>query len=461
MKQLTVIITVIFVLILAACSSHAEQESDTQPIYPQSIPTQTPLIVMDDTSTVNMMLELWSLPEVEISEFGRQVAEEFLSQFDSLFLPDGVYIWDAEYGPFYYSWGEDGIYDRYSNRIPDDAPFIKATGIGTFIAASFELYDLNYNGIPDIVIIYILDTHQISSLYRFIDGEYVAIGKAVQFRFFYDHHGRMVADTNYGFRYLDADGSMEHPHTFTNCHFPNLEEYGFNRIPSLADLEEAIRQSSRHRWNYDVSPTPSPTPRQLFATWQEAYTVLLREYMYTELVYIENGWYFLLHDINQDSIPELIIIMRYITSHASYRNVYTFTSGAVLQHEFVIIATDGGLFAPGYGRPWVVMFLAAGSGGWYIRFEVDGDMLIRTHEGMSYLSDEGHEAEMNDPYNFDCRNYRVFYMRDVIQGDGLKTTTVYEFEYLFGCHDMRKWLTAIPITEENIYEAIHGWRPEC
>ena len=77
MKQLTVIIAVIFILILTACSSHAEQEYDTQPAYPHVIPTQTPLIVMDDISTLTTPPELWPLPEIEISEFGRHVAEEF------------------------------------------------------------------------------------------------------------------------------------------------------------------------------------------------------------------------------------------------------------------------------------------------------------------------------------------------------------------------------------------------
>jgi|GEM_PF-2018102 len=183
--------------------------------------------------------KLWPLSAVEISDFGRQVAEEFLSQFDSLFVPDGVFSWDVGEDGVYFFRDGDGFYDRHGNRVRDDAPFIR----GDFIASNFFLYDLNYSGIPDIVIIFVQETQALGAVYRFIDGEYTAIAHDIGgFSFFYDHYGRLVAHSPGGFQFFDSDYDDFH-HGQNYCWSISFEEQGLNEIPSLTDIENAIRES--------------------------------------------------------------------------------------------------------------------------------------------------------------------------------------------------------------------------
>ena len=149
-------------------------------------------------------------PQIEISDFGRQVAEEFLMQYVSLFSfgtinADGSYFnWVTRettsvrslvtgisgYGTASELWYENYV-DRLGNPITD-VPFIS----GEMIAMTFELFDLNYNGIPDIVIGFgIPDTCAFSvSLFMFIDGEYkdVTPEGIWQLIFSYDYSGQLV-----------------------------------------------------------------------------------------------------------------------------------------------------------------------------------------------------------------------------------------------------------------------------
>jgi len=199
--------------------------------------------------TPHVQSELWPLPAIEISDFGRQVAEEFLSQFDSIFAP-GPSAWNwLEYGP-YFAWDGEATYDRHGNRIPDDAPFLKRRDtLGNYVAAYFELFDLDYNGIPDIVIMFVQETHQISSLYRFVDEEYTAIASDIQFLFYYGQYGRMLTRSGPTFRYFDADGNIEDNHAFGVDMAISLEEQGFNKILPLSELQDAIRQSITEGWS--------------------------------------------------------------------------------------------------------------------------------------------------------------------------------------------------------------------
>jgi len=79
----------------------------------------------------------WPLPEVEISDFGRQVAEKFLEQFESLFVPHGWQSLDigsitfpdgklreVDDVPHFSLWGKRH-FDRFGNKIVDEVPFMR------------------------------------------------------------------------------------------------------------------------------------------------------------------------------------------------------------------------------------------------------------------------------------------------------------------------------------------------
>jgi len=107
-------------------------------------------------------------PSIGISDYGRQVAEEFLSQHTSLFsvgwpMEDGIYRWpqlapdlrDVDVGAPHVLFGNRGsspAFDRDGNRIGDDVVF-REFGLW---ARHFMLHDLNGNGIPDIFILWTL-----------------------------------------------------------------------------------------------------------------------------------------------------------------------------------------------------------------------------------------------------------------------------------------------------------------
>lgn len=156
-----------------------------------------------------------------ISEYGRRVAEEFLSQFVSAisfgYYWEGVFrcpfSWlplDYSYTPLvYHILGTDTFYDNFGNEILDDVPFIcRDTGV-LRVASGFALHDIDNNGIPEITISFLsvwddswldhgpnppnfwIDT----VMFRYYDGEYHEIHKADHYsgeQFFTDKNGRPV-----------------------------------------------------------------------------------------------------------------------------------------------------------------------------------------------------------------------------------------------------------------------------
>ena len=170
-----------------------------------------------------------------ISSFGRQVAEEFLSQFFTIFTDRSIPVagwWGMEEGQFisgyeidghwhevityetpdiYFrhdleSWENSGFFDRYGNRITNQ-PWM----LWDLYATGFSLYNFDNNGIPDIMIYYwgnyfgSGDGGTPASLFRFIDGAYRRISyvspwwdegprynMAGEFRFYYDALGNFI-----------------------------------------------------------------------------------------------------------------------------------------------------------------------------------------------------------------------------------------------------------------------------
>ena len=191
-------------------------------------------------------------------------------------------------------------------------------------------------------------------------------------------------------------------------------------------------------------------------TWQEAYAELLRYYAALPLADSETGWYFILHDIDQNGVPELFLVTKYDSGHTGYRFVYSFINGRAIRLEFDDMMTDGGSFAPLDGRPWVVIRHPAGAGGVYYRMAIDGYRLIPNAIGLTQLSEAGFERAAEGVY-LSHENYYWFYLYDITDGwNYRKPLDVEEFENLFGNRSERNWFELHPINEDNIQRIIFG-----
>jgi hypothetical protein len=171
----------------------------------------------------------YDIPEYfsNVNELNVQTAEEFLSQFITLFSFgqtgfDGVYRdWhfpDASTFERHLIWydSQSGIYyDRLDNEITE-AIYIKNGSAAT----GYRLYDLDNNGIPTIFINFTAPDFGGGwvDVFRFADGEYRQTGSLEDFsyRLFYDNSGNIVVLFNnetqgsFGYFYLDfTNGGME------------------------------------------------------------------------------------------------------------------------------------------------------------------------------------------------------------------------------------------------------------
>ena len=166
----------------------------------------------------------------QISEFGRQAAAEFLSQYISAFS-FGFMAGDGTYRDWLGSAGELDArplvvyqridrdpwvvyYDRQGNRL-EDVPFISRDAVVT----SFYLYGLDNDGIPTIILRWgVPETCAVSCVvFRFIDGKYREMGSMLShYNLFRDYAGRLIVlynsdmDGVYGYYYLRfTDDGME------------------------------------------------------------------------------------------------------------------------------------------------------------------------------------------------------------------------------------------------------------
>ena len=253
--------TIMTVAALSACSGGEPLRTVTDRPYevdapsptPSPTPAPTPIPVRRDVRWDAQCASASAYTDrtPEISDFGRQVAEEFLSQFDSLFDRSRFFL---EYDDFW--WDSTVEYMLFGEDGAGDVPFIMDMNIGRFIASSFWLYDLNYNGIPDIVISFVLTTWSFSTLFRFVDGEYVAISTdRSNLRFFYDQDGNMIMSSDGGFEYICFEVDIMH---VGDTVYPrptwalSWEAQGLTEISSLTDLTEDIRQSITQRLFADI-----------------------------------------------------------------------------------------------------------------------------------------------------------------------------------------------------------------
>ena len=148
-----------------------------------------------------------SLEKTGISEYGWQVAANFLSEMTSIFtgvieaeagrdndweetgrfilgydLSTGRFITTSEVPEIYYvlyEWGIRGVYDRQRNVIQDVVWAWEWSGVIRAYAWSFKLIDFDSTGIPEILISFWpifdgIDTGGMSwyEIFRYVDGEY-------------------------------------------------------------------------------------------------------------------------------------------------------------------------------------------------------------------------------------------------------------------------------------------------
>ena len=200
---------------------------------------------------------------------------------------------------------------------------------------------------------------------------------------------------------------------------------------------------------YEYIPVIEPHCAPLFVYADNkiyAYQQVLNWFKAAELEEWEVGWRFFQHDVNQDGIQELFLIMEHVSGHVEYTYIYSFRDGAAIQLEFEGFLTDGAMMARAKDSSYIVMFLAIGSGGAYLKMEMVGDALVTIAEGFAHLSEEGFEREMEDPQYFWPNHSYEWYVL-TIGGD---PATVEEFEYVFGARHDRMALQSHAVTEATI-----------
>ena len=120
--------------------------------------------------------------------------------------------------------------------------------------------------------------------------------------------------------------------------------------------------------------------------WQSLYASLLRYYAELSFEHLPNAleWdrYFILHDINQDGIPELFIVMQNLSGHTNYYAIYTFSNGEAISLEFdKNIFGHSSILAPLDNSPWIILSHAVGSGVSLTRMKIDGNAIVSDAQG--------------------------------------------------------------------------------
>jgi hypothetical protein len=241
-----------------------------------------------------------------------------------------------------------------------------------------------------------------------------------------------------------------------------LSACGSNVDTAAVPIEIEVEHEAADNYIYELEPNgEADRPAEIqHVSWQEAYAEILWQYAELPLDYdiwvgFDWGWNFILHDINHDNIPELILVMRYFTGHVGIYSVYTFTNNEVISLEFDEVMGEVGLFALPNNNPGIVFSQLAGSGAIYSKMGIEGNTLSIVVRGFHHLSEEGFEKQwelLERELDFeDSYEWRVLTIND-------EPATVEEFEYMFGAWDWGKnWLRDLPITEYNIRNGVLGW----
>jgi len=182
------------------------------------------------------------------------VVIDFLSQFESIFVPKGIptidgimLCWftfepiDTDLPHFSLGSTEQGQpahFDRFGNEIPGELlPFIRDFEIATFIAINFSLYDMGYGNMPAIVVAFsAMDTWGRSVLYLYTDGEYVEVEWGTFIQFWEDQYGNIFVAGDHGLIQIDGAGNVVDRD-------PEVADRIFTHILPRRDWRDEIRET--------------------------------------------------------------------------------------------------------------------------------------------------------------------------------------------------------------------------
>ena len=171
--------------------------------------------------------------------------------------------------------------------------------------------------------------------------------------------------------------------------------------------------------------------------WREAYAEILHVYS-TQPATTANiqaaEWRFMLHDINQNGVPQLFLV-RYYDDQVSHHTAYGILDGYAIQ-----LKSAPGLEHLYYGG----MYIAPGGTG-IIRYTSNG---LVSHYEMLSLSEGG---TLSHTISGD-----VTPLVDSFRKRAMPVTQE-KFEDTFGCPDERVWLVLHEITEASIRDVVFGW----
>jgi len=170
-------------------------------------------------------------------------------------------------------------------------------------------------------------------------------------------------------------------------------------------------------------------------SWQEAYANKLHYYAQmptSESESTDAEWRFMLHDINQNGIPELFIVM-YYDGLVNHHSVYSFVYGNAERLKSDINSeVANGIMLPQNGAPGIIRVISAG-----ISIRYDKFMLYRT---TLFRAGSGDVVESVDIFRINAH-----------------PVTEEDFVHLFGRRDEKILLALHEITEASILDAIFGW----
>ena len=229
----------------------------------------------------------------------------------------------------------------------------------------------------------------------------------------------------------------------------------------------------------NVSEMPTPTKEMVDALetptlaeakiWQSAYIDLLGGYEGES-----SQLFFLLHDLDGDSIPELIVAGMY--DDEVYDAVFTFRDESVLSldygedvpiADFILSARSGIMPSPDNSQGLINYVIgpsagAFGTSWYYTKVVIEKNRLIVSDRGMSYIDVEtlnglfdnfGRDTTDYEALNTAIGKHTHYYINDDF-------VSMDELYLMFGDayeNDEVRRLAPLSITESNIRDAVFGW----
>jgi len=331
------------------------------------------------------------------------------------------------------------------------------------IAHEFALHDLDWSGTMDVLIRYAGEIDGLYVLYCFVDGEFRGLTLGEWVELLRDENDNIyVVQFERGdwvdiFRLNDFDlepvfsGLFDEYETW-------IADSQLTPVARFVGHEEYLAGIIRQRLGLDDEPVSQiHADGPWFEDWRDVFYSFLRSYIGRSIAGGEEDFYFTLHDIDGDGIPELFVFMDY-GGYVFYRQVYRFEDGWArgLPASYGLPRGFGGGIGTGSsiifweGNPKAFVFDAVGSGGQLTPIIVTDEGLDFGYFGFYGLNDEGfarYEAEGNmDWLNWEYHDLWI----------GGEPAIVEEFEAAFGAWGENQHLTLHPVTEENIQYTLFG-----